>query len=295
MTELLFNYAYLATATQTTTLTVAGEEQTEFPDGVSQINETVVVNVSKAALDGLMTVGEQESPGVGYPEVTLDWTGLSSLDSKWASFMTVQSKGTPPATFLDGSSTARPTLQKVFATEQFTFNTNSTNPLLTIPPEAIKEVDYSGEIVVRGENGVQVDPTVMVGTGNTLLGASTVAGAGDLAGSNTKEQAVRGLFLQALAAGKYKQSAAKAPDGSDLPAAASSGFDFAVDDSISVITKMSLKKTRAFIPDPTDALPGAAGMKFTVNGSDVVVDATNDTVDSDDKIWTVEWKLVVVA
>ena len=294
---LYFNYLYTANAAQTTTLTVSGEQQDAAPVPEADVDEVVVVNVTAAELNALMDVGAQGTTGVGYPSVTLDWASVVSADPLWTKFMEVKGEGVAPVDFADHMSNQVPTLQKVFATEPFTFDTNAANKLLTIPPEAIKNVDYSGDISLKRGEGTVLSPTVMAGAGG-ILGASITAGT-DESLSDTQEAAVRGLFLQALAAGRYQQSGAKAPDGSDLPAGASPGFDFVQDDMIKVYTRLTLTKTRSFIPATDDAtVTGTAGMKFKIDGSEVVIGDENledDSVDSDAKTWTVEWQLKIIA
>jgi hypothetical protein len=295
MSTLYFNYPYTANATQTTTLTVSGEEQDAAPIPEVDVDEVVVVNVTAAELNALMTVGAQGTTGVGYPSVTLDWAPLVSADPLWVKFTEVKGEGVDPVDFADHMSNQVPTLQKVFSAETFAFETNAANKLLTIPPEAIKKVDYSGPIELRRGEGTVLSPSVMAGAAG-ILGAAITAPS-DESLSDTQQAAVRGLFLQALAAGKYKQSGAKAPDGSDLPAGKSSGFDFEQNDMIKVYTVLTLTKTRSFIPATDDAtVTGTAGMKFKVDGSDVVVDGgVEDQVASDPKTWTVEWQLKIIA
>jgi len=289
---LYFDYLYTADAAQTTTLTVSGEAQDAMPSGVTGIDETIVVNVSAGELNGLMVVGAQgNTAGFGYPSVTLDWSAITSAPVKWVSFLTVGATGVAPVDFQDGVPSSKPTLQKVFATEPFKYDTNAENLLLTIPPEAIQNVNYAGPISLkRGASVLSAD--AMAGAAG-ILGESVTAGT-EAELSDSQEAAVRGLFLQALAAGKYLQSGAKAPDGSDLPADASMGFDFKTGDVIKLYTVLSLTKTRSFIPATDDAtVEGTTGMKFTVDGTQIVVDGTNDTVASDVKQWRVEWQLKV--
>jgi hypothetical protein len=292
---LFFNYLYSADASQTTTLTVSGESQDAGPSGAGTPDAVVVANIPAAELNSLMTVGAQGSTGVGYPAVTLDWTSLVSADPLWVNFLKVEGKDIDPVDFSDHFGTQHPTLQKVFSTKTFEFTTNSTNPLLTIPPEAIKDVDYSGPIELKRDASALSQ--VKLGGAASILGTATTAPNTDDI-SDSQQKAVRGLFLQAMAAGRYKQSPAKAPDSSDLPTDKSPGFDFEAGDTISVYTVFSLTKTRKFIPDTVDALEGTGGMKFKVkvDGSEVVVDGGDeDKVASDVKTWTVEWKLKVSA
>lgn len=293
MSTLFFNYPYTASATQTTTLTVSGEQQDAAP--VADVDEVVVVNVTAAELNALMTVGAQGTTGVGYPSVTLDWAPLVSADPLWVKFTEVKGEGVAPVDFADHDSNQVPTLQKVFAAEPFTFDTNASDPLLTIPPEAIKKVDYSGPIELKRGAGTVLSASVMAGA-EGILGAAITAPS-DESLSDSQHQAVRGLFLQALAAGKYKQSPAKAPDGSDLPEGASPGFHFEQNDMIKVYTVLTLTKTRKFVPATDDAtVTGTAGMKFKVDGSDVIVDGgVEDQVASDPKTWTVEWQFKIIA
>jgi hypothetical protein len=146
---LFFNYAYTANAAQTTTLTVSGEQQDSRPEGVAVPDEIVVVDVTAAELNNLMDVGTQGTTGVGYPQVVLDWASVTSLNGKWTSFMEGQLTGVAPIDFQDDSEEGnKPTLQKVFSTASFEFTTNAGNVLLSIPPEAIKNVDYSGAIAL---------------------------------------------------------------------------------------------------------------------------------------------------
>lgn len=290
--QLYFNYVYAADASQTTTLTATGEEQGAAP---ATPDEVVQVNVSAGELNGLMTVGAQSEAGVGYPEVTLDWISLQGkTDSKWTNFMAVQAAGTAPIDFTDDSTLgSKPTLQKVFSTETFTYVTNAESLLLAIPPEAISNVDYSGAISLKRGAGT-LSAAFMGGSSDRILGAPITAPSGDL--TDDAKKAVRGLFLQALAAGRYQQSNPGVTGGADLPAGASPGFDFQVGDVVSVYTQLTLTKTRTFIPDPSDVLDGAGGMKFKVDGSTVIIGDTNpadDSVESDAKTWVVEWKLTV--
>jgi hypothetical protein len=291
---LFFNYAYTANAAQTTTLTVSGEQQDSRPEGVAVPDEIVVVDVSAAELNNLMDVGTQGTTGVGYPQVVLDWASVTSLTAKWTSFMAVGASGVAPIDFQDNSEEGnKPTLQKVFSTASFEFTTNAGNVLLSIPPEAIKNVDYSGAIALT-YGQTTLSPTTMSGAA-TILGESVTAGT-DESLADSKQAAVRGLFLQALAAGRYQQSPANPPSGSDLPAGASPGFDFQAGDMVKVYTVLSLTKTRSFIPATDDAtVEGSAGMKFVVDGTNIVVDGQSDTVASDVKTWTVEWQLKVSA
>jgi len=291
MAALYFDYLYAADAAQTTTLTVSGEQQDAMPAGVTAIDETIVVNVTAAELNNLMAVGAQATAGVGYPSVTLDWAAVTSSTAKWANFMAVGATGAVPADFQDGVPSNKPTLQKVFATEAFVYETNAENLLLAIPPEAIKNVNYAGPISLR-RGATSLSAAQMFGAAG-ILGGSVTAGTEETL-SDAQEAAVRGLYLQALAAGKYKQSGANAPEGSDLPTDASDGFDFKTGDAIKVYTVLSLTKTRSFIPATDDAtVEGSTGMKFTVDGTDIVVDGVDDTVASDVKLWRVEWQLKV--
>jgi len=294
---LFFNYVYEADASQTTTLKVTGEQQDSGPTGVS-VDETVVVNVTAAELNGLMIVGAQGTTGVGYPVVTLDWHALhAKTNPKWQAFVGVTGPGVTPQDFADDSSpaVAKPTLQKVFSTETFTYVANSTSPLLAIPPEAISNVDYSGAIsIVRG--AYDLSPTFMGGSADRILGAPITAESGDLSANDKK--AVRGLFLQALAAGRYQQSSPGVTGGADLPAGASPGFDFKAGDIVNVYTLLTLTKTRTFIPDvDNDTVQGTSGMKFKVNNSEVIIGGgtgtEDDSVESDAKTWTVLWQLTV--
>jgi hypothetical protein len=292
--SLFFNYVYAADVSQTTTLKVTGEQQDSGPTGVN-VDEVVVVNVTASQLNGLMVVEAQSAAGVGYPAVTLDWLALQgSTDSKWEDFMEVKAAGTAPTDFSDDSTLgSKPTLQKVFSSQTFTYDANSTSPLLAIPPEAISNVDYSGAIsIVRG--AYDLSPTSMGGSANRILGAPITAESGDL--STDDKKAVRGLFLQALAAGRYQQSSPGVTGGADLPAGASPGFNFMAGDIVNVYTLLTLTKTREFIPDTADVLPGAGGMKFKVDGVDVTIGDTNtadDFVSSDPKTWAVQWVLTV--
>uniref|UniRef100_A0A6C0HGR3 Uncharacterized protein n=1 Tax=viral metagenome TaxID=1070528 RepID=A0A6C0HGR3_9ZZZZ len=295
--SLYFNYVYAADASQTTTLKVTGEQQDAPPAGVS-VDETVVVNVTASQLNTLMTVGAQSEAGVGYPTVTLDWESAvgNALNTKWAAFMGVTGPGVAPVNFADDSSpaVAKPTLQKVFSTETFAYTANPTSPLLKIPPEAISNVDYSGAISIK-KVGADLSKTVMAG-GGTILGASITAESGDLSANDKK--AVRGLFLQALAAGRYQQSSTAPPNGSDLPSGASPGFAFETGDIVSFYTVLSLTKTRTFIPDTDNTtVEGNSGMKFKVNGVNVIIgggtSTADDSVASDAKTWTVRWQLTV--
>jgi hypothetical protein len=203
-----------------------------------------------------------------------------------------QLTGLPPIDFQDDSEEGnKPTLQKVFSTASFEFTTNAGNVLLSIPPEAIKNVDYSGAIALT-YGQTTLSPTQMSGAA-TILGESVTAGT-DSSLADTKQAAVRGLFLQALAAGRYQQSPANPPSGSDLPAGASPGFDFQAGDMVKVYTVLSLTKTRSFIPaTDDDTVEGSLGMKFVVDGTNIIVDGQSDTVASDVKTWTVEWQLRV--
>lgn len=289
--QLYFNYVYAADVSQTTTLTATGEEQGAAP---ATPDEVVQVNVSASQLNGLMSVGAQSEAGVGYPEVTLDWINLDGPTCpKWSAFMAVQAKGMSPIDFTDDAGVSKPTLQKVFATQTFTYVANAENLLLAIPPEAISDVDYSGTISLTRAT-VPLSATNMGGSSDRILGAAITAESGDLTADDKK--AVRGLFLQALAAGRYQQSNPGVTGGADLPAGASPGFDFQAGDMVSVYTRLTLTKTRTFIPDPSDVLDGEGGMKFKVDGSTVIIGDTNavdDSVESDAKTWTVEWKLTV--
>jgi hypothetical protein len=290
--NLFFNYLYTADASQTTTLTVSGEQQDTEPAGITGINETVVVHVTPAELNALMVVNDQAggSGGYGYPEVVLDWASVSSLNAMWTSFMAV---GAAPIDFNDSESGVKKTLQKVFATETFEFITNSTSPLLTIPPEAVQNVDYSGAIELK-RGATTLSPTGMAGA-SAILGEPITANTGELTGDDKK--AVRGLFLQSLAAGRYKQSTTTAPAGSDLPADASPGFNFLNNDMVTFYTRLNLTKSRTFVKaSDDDTVEGSAGMKFKVDGVDVTIgdgNTADDSVASDVKAWTVKWELKV--
>jgi hypothetical protein len=289
MASLFFDYVYTSSAAQETVVTVSGEEQSGVSGAVA--DETVVVNVSKAKIDALMTVGAQSASGVGYPQVSLDWNGLAAeLDPKWADLLGVT--GTP-TTFNDDSSppVAISTLQTVFATKGFTF-TAPDSLLLTIPPEAISKVGVTGTIILTPS----VSVSYMRGE-NSILGTLDTAPSTDVL-DDDKHKAIRGLFLQALAAGRYDQSGSTAASDANLPATASPGFDFSVDDTITFYTRFTLTKTRRYVPDPEDQLDGVGAgnaPKFTINGTDIVIDDVDDTLTSDPKTWTVEWVLKVVA
>jgi hypothetical protein len=192
-----------------------------------------------------------------------------------------------PTTFDDDSSpaVAISTLQTVFATKGFTFGDES-SLLLSIPPEAISSVGVTGAISLASAMSLEY----MVGSDSVLGGAVVATNADSLEG---EAMAVRGLFLQALAAGRYKQSSTSASSSQNLAStpAVAPGFDFQVSDKITVYTRLSLNKTRRYIPDPADQLPGQGGMAFKINGTEFVIDDVDDTLTSDPKMWTVAWEL----
>lgn len=284
---LYFDYVYEASAAQETVVTVSGESQAGVSGAVA--DETVVVSIPKATLDSLITVGAQGTTGVGYPALTLDWTTLSAqLDPKWAALLAVSDT---PTTFDDDSTppVAIRTLQKVFATEGFTFGDES-SLLLSIPPEAISRVGVTGAIGLVDSSTASLSLEAMVGS-STVLGPAVVATTSD--NLDGAPMAVRGLFLQALAAGRYKQSSTSASSSQNLAStpAVAPGFDFQASDKITVYTRLTLNKTRRYIPDPADQLPGQGGMAFKINGTDTVIDDVDDTLTSDPKMWTVAWEL----
>lgn len=290
LAELEFEYVFEGTAAQTTTMTVLGESV-----NLTAADQTIEVNVGVTYMNALITVGAQATPGIGYPAVTVNFHVLSSqLNSAYDLFKTVD-PDLPGTTFPDASSLGySDTLQKVFVSETFSF---PSNPLGSIPIESVKEIDYSGALTITNsdvEAATVLVPTA-VGLVGGLLPPSLTAG-NEESLADEKEIAVRSLYLQALAADKYQAASAPASGGQPTSQATSSGFVFAVGDVVSFFTKLELTKTRKFIPDTATTSAKTSGLKFAVDGSDVVVgdgDVGDDEYSSTPLDWTIRWKVVV--
>jgi hypothetical protein len=116
--------------------------------------------------------------------------------------------------------------------------------------------------------------------------------------ADDKKRAVRSLFLQALAADRYLQASAGATAGDATSQSASTGFRFQVGDEVSIFTRLQLVKTRKFQPDTESQVVSSGGLKFSVDGCDVVIgDATaaDDSYSSEPKPWVVEWRMNLIA
>lgn len=288
--DLEFEYVFEGTAAQTTTMKVLGESV-----NLTAADQTIEVNVGATYMNALMTVGAQATPGVGYPDVTVNFHVLSSqLNAAYNLFKTVDPV-LPGTTFADASATGySDTLQKVFASETFTF---ASNPLGSIPIESVKHVDYSGPLTLTNSDDASalvLVPTA-VGLGGGLLPDELTAGNGNTL-TDEKEIAVRSLYLQALAADKYRAASAPASGSQPTSQATSAGFVFAVGDVVSFFTKLELTKTRKFIADTATTSAKASGLKFAVDGSDVVIgdgDLGDDEYSSTPLDWIIRWKVVV--
>ena len=288
--QFFFEYVFGATGSQTTTMTVLGESATS-PVAPNQV---INVGVSVDLMNSAMTVGDQTGLGVGYPLVTLEWKMITQLNSMYATYVGVT--GTP-TTFRDHlDEEDKPTLQKVFAQEPFTFD--PANLLGKIPIEAVKSIDYSGPLGVKNESGANATLLVtdIESEAQGILPYSIVAGTNEVL-TDDKERAVRSLFLQALAADRYLQASAGATAGDATSQSASTGFRFQVDDSVSIFTRLQLVKTRKFRPDNVSQVETSGGLKFSVDGCDVVIgDGTDvdDSYASQPKQWVVEWRMKLI-
>lgn len=294
--NLIFDHTFVGGAAQTTTMTVLGE--LEYSSGVNP-DEVIQVNVTVAQLNALLTVGAQSEAGLGYPEVTLSLGGVrSALNTAYDSFVLVDNASSG-VQFTDGNGDSCDTLQKVFSGRSFTFDT--TSPLASIPIEAVKAIDYSGPITVKNAAADSVVTTKLVAPDASatagLLSRTIIAGT-DSSLADTKEAAVRSLYLQALAADRYQQATAPAGPNDPTSQSASAGWNFQESDTLTIYTDLALVKTRKFIPDPDSFVGGTPGdIKFAIDGSDVVIGDVNlsdDQYDSSPLSHIVAWKLKVV-
>jgi len=293
--DLIFDHTFMGGASQTTTMTVLGQYQDA--SGVTA-DETIVVNVTAAQLGDLLDVGLQSSPGVGYPAVALDWTSVgSALNAKYDEFVLVDS-GSSGIDFTDDAAQLVPTLQKVFSSREFTYDAS---PLDSIPIEAVHAVDYSGPLTVKNSSDLDAVGKLVAPTGTeSLLGQAISAGSEAVLG-DSKQAAVRSLYLQTLAADRYQQATAPAGASEPTSQAASAGFNFQTGDSLTVYTLLALTKTRKFIPKADETGVGAVGStpgakKFAIDGSNVVIgdiDESDDSYASTALNHIVAWKLVV--
>jgi hypothetical protein len=293
--DLIFDHTFMGGASQTTTMTVLGQYQDA--SGVTA-DETIVVSVTAAQLGDLLTVGSQSSPGVGYPAVALNWTSVRTpLNAKYDDFVLVDGASSG-LDFTDDGANLVPTLQKVFSSREFSYDAS---PLDSIPIEAVHAVDYSGPLSVKNSDDAEVTAKLTGITGTaSLLGGEISAGSEATLG-DSKQAAVRSLYLQALAADRYKQATAPAGANEPTSQAASAGFNFQTGDSLTVYTLLALTKTRRFIPKADETGVGAVGStpgtkKFAIDGSDVVIgdiDESDDSYPSNALNHIVAWKLVV--
>jgi len=287
--DLEFQYVFEGTAAQTTEMTVLGESVTS-----SDFDQEIVVSVGTTVMNTLMVVGTQATTGIGYPEVTANFHVLSTaLNAAYTQFKDVDPV-LPGTTFADLSTQGySDTLQKVFASETFSF---ASNPLGSIPIESVKKVDYSGALTLK--NSDDVTAAVLVATDSLsggLLPPSLVAPDSDTL-TDDKEIAVRSLYLQALAADKYLAASSPAIGNEPTSQATSAGFVFAAGDSVSFFTKLYLTKTRKFIPDTSATSTNSNVLSFAVDGSNVVIgdgNTTDDEYSSTPLPWTIKWKVVV--
>lgn len=288
--DLEFEYVFEGSAAQTTTMKVLGESV-----NLTAADQTIEVNVGVTYMNALMTVGAQATPGVGYPAVTVNFHVLSSqLNAAYDLFKTVDPV-LPGTTFPDASSLGySDTLQKVFASETFSFDAS---PLASIPIESVKHVDYSGALTITNSDATSASVLVptAVGLDGGLLPDELTAG-NEESLADPKQAAVRSLYLQALAADKYQAASAPASGTQPTSQATSSGFVFAIGDVVSFFTKLELIKTRKFIPDTATTSTKTAELKFAVDGSDIVIgdgDLGDDAYSSNPLDWTIRWKVVV--
>jgi hypothetical protein len=288
-----FEYVFGATGSQTTTMTVLGESATT---PVASPDQVINVGVPVSLMNSAMVVGGQTGLGFGYPEVTLSWTMITELNTMYDTYVAVDAVA--PTTFRDYlNQEDKATLQKVFAQAAFTFDPD--NLLGKIPIEAVKSIDYSGALGVKNEDGVNA--TVLVsgsqGEAQGILPYSIIAET-DVALADDKKRAVRSLFLQALAADRYLQASAGATAGDATSQSASTGFRFQEGDEVSIFTRLQLVKTRKFQPDTESQVVSSGGLKFSVDGCDVVIgDGTeaDDSYASEPKYWVVEWRMNLTA
>jgi len=294
--DLIFDHTFMGNASQTTTMTVLGQYQDA--SGVTP-HETIVVNVTAAQLGDLLDVGSQSSPGVGYPAVALNWSSVgSALNAKYDDFVLVDN-GSSGLDFTDDAAQLVSTLQKVFSTREFSYDPS---PLDSIPIEAVHAVDYSGPISVKNSDDVEVTGKLVAPTGTASLLGQEISAGSEATLADSRQAAVRSLYLQALAADRYKQATAPASSTDPTSQAASAGFNFQTGDSLTVYTLLGLTKTRSFIPKSDETGVGAEGSipgakKFAIDGSNIVIDfpdaAGDNSYDSNVLNHIVAWKLVV--
>jgi len=290
--DLTFDHVYTGNAGQTTEIMVLGEAQ-----GVVSVvvDQTVQVNLTVAEFNSLMIVGDQSTPGVGYPGVTLSWMGISpKLNVVYDKFVLVDN-GSSGVLFDDDALAQKDTLQKAFSSLTFSFGASA---LDSIPIEAVKSINYSLPITVENSSaaGVTMLASPLVAE-SSLLGAQIVCPSSYSGDSSSREGAARSLFLQALAADRYKQASAPATGSQATSGATGLGFNFQLNDSITVYTTLNLTKTRKFVPDLDDFVGTAPGgdNKFAIDGSNVVIgdgDLDDDQYSSDPLPYTIAWKLV---
>lgn len=288
--EIFFECVYTGSASQDTKIMVLGESQ------VSSLspNQTIEVHVTAAELNTLMSVAAHA--GVGYPNVTLGWASVK--DRLNEAFDLYRGVTGTPAQFRDSEVEIQSTLQKVFATREFSYGATA-NPLASIPIEAVKEIKFDEPLTIKNStDAVSVKLAGAQGEESTfsLLGAGISSGtAADLSAlEDAEKRAVRSLYLQTLAADRYEATATGATGG-DATASGTGGFNFLEDDTLTVFVELQLTKTRVFVPDSA-SIGGSGAIKFAVDGSDVVI---GDGTTNDDKMVSealshlVAWKLRV--
>jgi hypothetical protein len=134
----------------------------------------------------------------------------------------------------------------------------------------------------------------------SLLGKEISAGT-EATIADSKQAAVRSLYLQALAADRYQQATAPASSTDPTSQASSAGFKFQVGDSLTVYTLLALTKTRKFVKNDEETGVGAVGStpgakRFAVDGCNVFIgdeDLSDDQYSSAALNHIVAWKLVV--
>jgi hypothetical protein len=258
MADLHYQDTFSGTATQTTTITLAGQTNAGplVPDHVIEVRGdlTDLVTYSGAygstAISGVLTTT--------YPMVAIDRQKLvdvaASCDAEW--------RGEEDALDSTGNS-AVPTLRGLFKTLDWVYNSPT----------------FTGDQPVEAVIGV----TFGALSATTL---SEALSAGNPFTNDVQGSAPVNLFEQCLAAGKFSESTLG--DGSEGLTGGTGSAEFVEGDSVSIYVSYGLTKTRVYTPD-LDNSGVSGGYSLSVGG---VVFSGELSDESNEIPQIVRWKFI---
>lgn len=225
--ELHYKDTFTGSASQTTTVTLAGETAVGplAPDLTIEVDANLAGLVSYSGAYSSSTIDSVLV--TTYPTVTIDPAVLTSHASSLDADFRDKTKDA-----MTGANSSVSTLQGLFKSLDWTY---ATTVFTELPVEAVTNVEFG---------------TLTATSLATCLATGTFS-------SNVQGSAPVNLFEQCLAAGKI--SSATLSDANSSGSAA-----FVTGDTVSIYVTYTLLKSRKFIPDSATSAGGSA--KFTLGG-----------------------------